>query len=78
MKIVCSVVFALFVFTNVWVHKEVNETKSEIQELKILIEKRTYLDSCYWDHLERCSFIHKDSIGVRRDGTLYDKYARKY
>ena len=61
-------------------HRATNykDQMKEIQELKILIEQRTYLDSLYWDHLEKCSFIHKDSIGVRRDGTLYDKYQRRW
>ena len=47
-------------------HKEVIELKGEIQ-------KRNHLDSLYWDHLENCSFIHKDSIGVGYQGYLYAK-----
>jgi len=78
MRNICLLLLALFVFTNVWTNKQIKDSRNEIQELKYLIEKRTYLDSCYWDHLEDCSFIRKDSIGVGYQGYLYDKYSRVY
>jgi hypothetical protein len=49
------------------------ETIQAIEELKIKVEERTHLDSLYWEHLEKCSFIHKDSIGVGYQGYLYFK-----
>jgi len=54
------------------------EQMQEIQELKILIQERAVKDTLYWEHLENCAFIHKDSIGVGYQGYLYDKYHRKY
>jgi hypothetical protein len=53
------------------------EQRQAIDELKTAIEQRNYLDSLYWEHLENCSFIHKESIGVGYQGYLYDKESRK-
>ena len=56
--------------------KRHEETIDALEELTIKISQRTHLDSLYWEHLEKCSFIHKDSIGVGHQGYLYDKYNR--
>lgn len=50
----------------------------KLDSLQISIEKRTYLDSLYWEHLEQCAFINKDSVGITSQGYFYDKYHRKY
>jgi hypothetical protein len=34
------------------------------------IDKRTYLDSLYWDHLSNCAFINKDNIYIDKWGHL--------
>jgi hypothetical protein len=34
------------------------------------IDKRTYLDSLYWDHLSNCAFINKDNIYINKWGHL--------
>jgi hypothetical protein len=53
------------------------ELKEDIEELQESIEQRNHLDSLYWSHLENCSFIHKESIGVGYQGYLYNKESRK-
>jgi hypothetical protein len=63
-----------------WVNDDYYHKKQmqATEELKIKVGERTHLDSLYWEHLENCSFIHKDSVGVGYQGYLYDKYHRKY
>lgn len=58
---------------NEWRHDEV---LLKMQHLEQALEKRDHLDSLYREHLDKCSFIAKDDIGVGYRGTLYSKYAR--
>lgn len=53
-----------------------NDQMKEIQELKILIEKRTLKDSLYLEHMKECAFISREDIGVGHQGYLYSKYFR--
>lgn len=55
-----------------------DKLQKDITELKIMVQERAVKDTLYWEHLENCAFIHKDSIGVGYQGYLYDKYHRKY
>jgi len=54
------------------------ERMKKLEEIQQSIERRTHLDSLYWNHLEHCTFIRNDSIGVGYQGYLYDKYHRIY
>jgi len=81
-NIACYAVIALVILMIVLAviyqrdnHIRLKEMEDRIEES---IEKRSYLDSLYWAHLEKCAFIHKDSIGIGYQGYLYDKYSRKY
>ena len=80
MKTLSKVVMMLMCFTIVIVKMSVNhnDQMKGIQEIKISIEKRNHLDTLYWNHLENCAFIQKDSIGVGYQSYLYSKYHRKY
>jgi hypothetical protein len=67
--------FCIVIIQNIIQH---NDQMKEIQELKILIQERAVKDTLYWNHLENCAFIQKDSIGVGYQSYLYSKYHRKY
>jgi len=75
------ILFLLIVFialiNSYFKDKYHEEQMQAIEELKIKVEERTHLDSLYWKHIENCSFIHKDSIGIGYQGYIYDKYNRK-
>jgi hypothetical protein len=43
-----------------------------------ILSKYMYRDSLILDHLNNCSYIHKDEVGVGYQGYLYSKYHRKY
>lgn len=66
--VVIFISIVVFHLQSVWVIREHHE---EVMEA---IEKRTYLDSLYWNHLEECSFIADDNIKVGWRGALYSKY----
>ena len=56
------------------------DTQKEIKEINYhmdsVMSHRSHIDSLYWNHLEKCSFIHKDSIKIGYQGYLYSTYHR--
>ena len=44
--------------------------KQQNEQIIELLQKRTHLDTLYWNHLEQCSFIHKDKVIIGFDGYL--------
>jgi len=46
----------------------------KINNLEILLQKRTTLDSLYGEHLKQCSMISKDDVGIDGNGYFYYKY----
>lgn len=77
-----SIVILAIILTLIGINWKIEDLHKEqmqkMEEIKKGIQKRNHLDSLYWEHLENCAFIHKDSIGVGYQGYLYDKYYRKY
>ena len=43
-------------------------------EMHHRLKERDHLDSLYREHLDQCSFIERDDIGVDGRGYLYSKY----
>ena len=68
-------VFGLSSYMRYTQHKE---TIQRFNQLDSIMTHRSHLDSMYWNHLEKCAFVHKDSIGIGYQGYLYSKYNRKY
>ena len=76
-----AVFFLLFIlqlvgFTST--EKIEKQYRIELSVRDSIIENYSYRDSLIIDHLSKCSYIHKDSVGVGYQGYLYSKYHRKY
>lgn len=58
--------------------KSTQETQKEIiiklDSLEQRLDDRSYLDSLYWDHLTKCSFIDKYNVKVGHNGYLRTTY----
>ncbi len=66
---VCLVVLITAVyFEQKAEHEKIIE---HIHRVEQLYQHRTYIDSLYWKHLEKCSFIDEEKIQVG-----YDRYLR--
>ena len=57
------------------VQNELNheEQMQKLEQIQQCIEQRDHIDSLYWQHLHKCAFIHKDSIGIGYQNYLYYK-----
>jgi hypothetical protein len=75
MKEVILLILIIFWIGVVIIQDELNheEQMQKLEEIQQSIEQRNHLDSLYWEHLENCSFIHKDQISVGYQGYLYYK-----
>ena len=71
-------IYSLSIINTIDRYNQHEETIQRFNQLDSTMTHRSQLDSIYWNHLENCAFVNKDSIGIGYQGYLYDKYHRKY
>lgn len=47
-----------------------DEIIHRIETIEMLYRERTYIDSLYWRHIEKCSFYSKDEFQIGYQGYI--------
>ena len=74
--IVSLLLLLVVILLTVNTHLILESNEQVMLKLDSVYKSQAYKDFIYWEHISKCSFIHRDDVTVGHQGYFYSKYYR--